>query len=199
MIEAQEISRLQQRWTSLWHTDDAAAETDDAFLRLALRNHRANFDLWHEEDKARDPEATDAQIAAVKRAIDQLNQLRNDIVEQMDEMLVRNLPVAAAETPLHSETPGMMIDRLSILSLKIFHTREQVERGDASEAHRLRSGERLRILEEQHTDLTVCIGQLWDRVLCGERRIKIYRQMKMYNDPELNPVIYNRRTRDTQS
>ena len=199
MIEAETIAALQDEGTARWHMEGARVDADREFLGLALRNHRANFDLWHEEDKARDPEATDAHIAAVKRAIDGLNQQRNDLVERMDEMLLRDLSSGRGDAPLHSETPGMIIDRMSILSLRIFHTREQAGRGDASEAHRLRSAERLRVLEEQRSDLAGCLDRLWTALVRGERRFKIYRQMKMYNDPELNPAIYGRRTRGRDS
>jgi hypothetical protein len=86
-----------------------------------------------------------------------------------------------------------MIDRLSILALKIFHTREEAHRGSATEAHRQRNAERLALLEEQRDDLAACLDALWSEVLDGKRRFKLYRQMKMYNDPELNPVMYGRK------
>lgn len=163
-----------------------------------MGNHRANFELWHEEDKARDPGASDLEIARVKKAIDRLNQRRNDVVEAIDEALLQEAPRQPASAPLHSETPGMMIDRMSILALKIFHTREQAERGDASEGHRLRNAERLRVLEEQRGDLAECLQSLWSEVLEGGRRFKVYRQMKMYNDPELNPAIYGAQGRSRE-
>ena len=99
-------------------------------MALALAQHRANFDLWHEEDKARDPAATDAEIAAVKHAIDGLNQRRNDLVEKIDELLLTLAGEQNPDAPLHSETPGLMIDRLSILALKIYHTRRRGAPGD---------------------------------------------------------------------
>jgi hypothetical protein len=95
--------------------------------------------------------------------------------------------------PLHSETPGMMIDRLSILALKIYHTREEAQRETASEVHRARNAARLTVLEEQRRDLAECLNDLWNEVTAGTRRFKLYRQMKMYNDPELNPMVYGRR------
>ncbi len=194
MIDSNELLRLQDWWTVEWHGAGSTGETKSGIPALAMQNHRANFDLWHEEDKARDPQAADAEIARVKRAIDRLNQQRNDVVEMMDEEMLRAAPVTSADAPLHSETPGMMIDRMSILALKIFHTREQVERSDVAESHRERNRERLRVLEEQRGDLVRCLGTFWVNVLRGERRFKIYRQMKMYNDPELNPSIYGSRT-----
>jgi hypothetical protein len=160
-------------------------------MALAMAQHRANFELWHEEDKARVPGVADAEIVRVKRAIDVLNQRRNDLVEKMDMWLIERLEQEAA-APLHSETPGLMIDRLSILALKIYHTREEAHRVSATEEHRLRNLDRLALLEEQRDDLAGCLDALWAEVLRGTRRFKLYRQMKMYNDPELNPAVYGR-------
>ncbi len=190
-MDVYELGRLQVRWTDLWHGDGTESGRAAGLEGLVGENHRANFDLWHEEDKARAPGATDAEIAGVKRAIDGLNQRRNDLVEQIDELLMRGM-VQRAEAPMHSETPGMMLDRMSILALKVFHTREQTERGEASEAHRERNRERLQILEEQRDDLLRCFDNLWTEVTRGSRRFRVYRQMKMYNDPELNPAIYGK-------
>jgi hypothetical protein len=156
---------------------------------LVLRQHQANFDLWHEEDRARDPDAADATIAAVKHSIDRLNQLRNDLVEQIDGVLLEAM-FQEADVPLHSETPGLIIDRLSILSLKLFHTHEESVRVDASEAHRIRNVERLHLLDEQRRDLAGALDELWADITGGRRRFKLYRQLKMYNDPSLNPVLY---------
>lgn len=197
MIEAEEIGRRQDEWTDRWHgalgQDALGPDAGEELSALVLGNHRANYDLWHEEDQARAPEVSDGGIARVKRSIDSLNQRRNDVVEAMDELLLREAPGQPDAAPLHSETPGMMIDRMSILALKIFHTREQVERRDATEAHRLRNADRLAALEEQRRDLIACLNSLWREVLRGNRRFKVYRQMKMYNDPELNPAIYGSR------
>jgi hypothetical protein len=158
-------------------------------MALAIEQHRANFELWHEEDKARVPGVADAEIVRVKHAIDTSNQRRNDLVEKMDLWLIERLeqdPVA----PLHSETPGLMIDRLSILALKIYHTREEAHRASATEEHRSRNEGRLALLMEQREDLANCLDVLWSEVLGSRRRFKLYRQMKMYNDPELNPAVY---------
>src|SRR5205823_8785038 len=94
--------------------------------------------------------------------------------------------------PLHSETPGLIIDRLSILALKIYHTREEAHRRDASAEHRERNRARLAILTDQRSDLAHCLDLLWCEILAGTRRFKLYRQLKMYNDPTLNPAIYRR-------
>jgi hypothetical protein len=170
----------------------AQAPAED-WLRLVTQQHRANFDLWHIEDEARTPGATDAELAAVKHRIDRTNQLRNDLVEQLDSALLtwlepRGLPNPAA--PLNSESPGLIIDRLSILALKIYHTREEAERNTAPPGHAERNRERLSILEVQRADLAGCLVALWSQTLAGTRRFKLYRQLKMYNDPSLNPAIY---------
>ncbi len=181
-------------WSQQWHAAPrAGVEAPPSLLAELERLHWANFELWHEEDKARAPRASDAQIAAAKRAIDAINQRRNDQMERCDALLLRelakqNLPNPGAE--LHSETPGLMLDRLSILSLKIHHTREEVERTDAPAGHAERNWERLEILLRQRADLAVCLDHLWAAVLRGERRFTLYRQLKMYNDPALNPAIY---------
>ncbi len=201
MLDVHFITQLQDQATIVWHSpEDTTALPDndpgpdpESLIRA---QHRANFDLWHEEDKARDPGATDAGIAAVKRAIDKLNQRRNDLVERIDALLLKELTMvfeSHPEAPLHSETPGLMIDRLSILALKIYHTREEAERMTATEEHRQKNRERLALLEEQRCDLAAALGSLRSEMLAGIRSFKLYRQMKMYNDPELNPAIYTRK------
>ncbi len=201
MLSAKVIIELQDELTWQWHQGGGAApevaepETADAWLEAVARQHRANFDLWHIEDEARRPDATDAKIADVKRGIDRTNQRRNDLAEELDRKLLgwlepRGLPDCTA--PLNSESPGLMIDRLSILALKIYHSREEVERKDAPSRHAELNRGRLGILEEQRRDLANCLDALWNDTLGGRRRFKLYRQLKMYNDPELNPAIYGK-------
>lgn len=189
------IHLLQDQATAYWHAlaGSQAPSAADAFEETVLLQHRANFDLWHEEDAARDPDATDAAIARVKRAIDRLNQRRNDLVEQTDVALLAAAGEQNEEAALHSETPGLIIDRLSILALKIFHTTEETHRADATPEHRARNEERLNTLCIQRGDLARCLDVLWTDVLAGRRRFKLYKQMKMYNDPTLNPVLYRAR------
>ncbi len=190
MLNAQSLVRLHDRANRQWHSGDRFVAPGDLLSRLVLEQHRANFDLWHEEDKARSHEAPDSVIAEVKHAIDRLNQLRNDLVEQIDELLLSAAGAQNEAAPLHSEPPGLVVDRLSILSLKIYHTAEETHRESASEAHRARNQARLDVLTSQRDDLAGCLEALWQEVLSGRRRFKLYRQMKMYNDPELNPVLY---------
>ena len=191
--DLRELADAQILWTAQWHQATSPTPFDDSLVALVEREHRANFDLWHEEDKARDPLATDSQIAAVKRAIDAFNQQRNDLVESIDTWLLRHLPASPGSASPHSETPGMMLDRLSILALKLFHTREEAERRDASAEHRGKSADRLLILAEQRSDLANALDALLQAILDGRKSFKVYRQLKMYNDPELNPQVYGKR------
>jgi hypothetical protein len=201
MISAAAIVDLQDRQTRAWHLDQPEGSTAPAakqeevggWLGAVSRQHHANFDLWHIEDEARAPGVTDAELAAVKRRIDRTNQLRNDLAEQLDIDLLawlepQGLPYPKA--PLNSESPGLIIDRLSILALKIYHTREEAERADAPSGHAARNSDRLAILENQRVDLAGCLDALWREALAGTRQFKLYRQLKMYNDPSLNPAIY---------
>jgi hypothetical protein len=197
MLSANAIIDLHDQRTRAGHlSPERNAESEQTnWLDAVARQHRANFDLWHIEDEARTPGATDAELAHVKRRVDQINQLRNDLVEDLDRALLgwlapQSLPNPAA--PLHSESPGLMIDRLSILALKIYHTREEAERQDAPAGHSERNRERLEVLEEQRADLAGCLDALWHETLAGTRRFKLYRQLKMYNDPSLNPAVYRK-------
>jgi Protein of unknown function (DUF4254) len=216
MLSADRIVELQDQRTRAWHrpsADSAAAEpgalanskpdAEGDWLNAVARQHRANFDLWHIEDEARAPGATDAELAGVKRRIDQTNQRRNDLAEQLDRVLLGWLETEGVEglpnpqAPLHSESPGLIVDRLSILSLKIYHTREEAERQDAPAGHAERNRQRLAILEEQRSDLAGCLDALWRLTLAGTRRFKLYRQLKMYNDPSLNPAIYRKNPQES--
>ncbi|HZQ44592.1 MAG TPA: DUF4254 domain-containing protein [Acidobacteriaceae bacterium] len=190
MMDGTHIVRLQSEATRRWHEPVEMPATANELDQLVMDQHRANFDLWHEEDEARDPKATPEKIVAIKHAIDRLNQRRNDLMERIDRMLLAAAGEQRAEAPLHSETPGMMIDRLSILDLKRFHTEEEIARVDGDEQHAQRNRERLAVLNEQRDDLRDALDALWADVSAGRRRFKLYRQMKMYNDPALNPVLY---------
>ncbi|HEX3438260.1 MAG TPA: DUF4254 domain-containing protein [Pseudacidobacterium sp.] len=197
-LSTAEIVQHHDRLTASWHKQAPASpdESHGEFFDTVIAQHLANFELWHTEDKARVPNATDHDIAEVKRAIDRINQRRNDLAERCDILLLdhlRALNLPNPEAELNSESPGLIIDRLSILALKLFHTSEEVNRKDAPDGHAERNRQRYQILKDQRDDLAVCLDRLWQQTLKGERRFKLYRQLKMYNDPTLNPAVYKSR------
>jgi hypothetical protein len=190
MLDALRILRLHDMANANGHDDlHAAPIPENPFEQLVLDQHLANFELWHCEDRARDLEASDATIVEVKHSIDRINQRRNDLAEQIDLALLE-ASTPNPDSPLHSETPGLIVDRLSILSLKLFHTEEQLHR--STPEHRALNHTRLLLLNDQRNDLAACLTQLWADILAGTRRFKLYRQLKMYNDPALNPVLYGK-------
>ena len=180
-----------------WHNVQNIPESGDPLYQLVSEQHHTNFDLWHEEDKARDPDASDAIIATVKRSIDRLNQKRNDEIEQIDEALLDELGQRSVrimvDARLNSETPGSMIDRLSISALKIYHMDEETKRVDASSEHQKNCEAKLMLLQEQRRDLGKCLMEFLEDLVFGRKTLKVYRQMKMYNDSSLNPVLYQKK------
>lgn len=183
-----EITQLQARLTKRWH-EVAPGADGVGLMRVVAENHCQNFLLWHEEDIARRTDVPAERIRDAKRNIDRYNQLRNNFAEDMDKMIIPGLPAMNNQAPQHSETPGMMIDRLSILALKAYHMREESLRTDASAEHAAKCAAKLQVIEEQLGDLEACLEQLVEDVLAGRRRIKVYYQFKMYNDPQLNPQL----------
>ena len=183
-------------------TAPAVAEQEDLWTWV-LANHRHNSLLWAEEDLARRTQVADAEIAANKRAIDRFNQARNDATERIDEILLVALGLVDADSArtdaprsrvpagarLNSETAGSMIDRLSILGLKVHAMREQTERRDVGEAHRELSRGKLARLVQQRGDLAGCLNALLDDAAAGRAYFKVYRQFKMYNDARFNPAL----------
>ena len=160
--------------------------------RFIAENHRNNRLLWDEEDQARRTDAGDAAIAANKRAIDRYNQQRNDAIERIDEALLARLAgVPPSPGAWHnSETAGSMIDRLSILALKVHHMRAQTLRADATPEHVTTCSDKLARLVLQRGDLGRCLDTLLAHAADGRAFWRIYRQFKMYNDPTLNPYLY---------
>lgn len=186
---ADEIVASQTRWTEAWHTVAEPLPEADPWLPIAL-NHRMNFDLWHEEDVARRDDLPAERIREAKRAIDRYNQQRNDAVERTDIWILSQFPARNPAAPLHSETPGMIIDRLSILSLKAYHMEVEARRDSAEEAHRTQCQGKVLVLFRQRSDLRDCLHALLADLGVGRRQFRLYRQFKMYNDPTLNPQLY---------
>lgn len=147
---------------------------------------------WHLEDIIRSPDISPDKLVGIKRRIDKSNQDRTDTVEKIDDVFlsmfrdIKRRPNAR----MNSETPAWLVDRMAILALKVYHMREQTERKDVDESHREACRRKLAILLEQRTDLARCLDELIDDIRAGIRYMKVYRQMKMYNDSTLNPVLY---------
>ncbi|MHB1619762.1 MAG: DUF4254 domain-containing protein [Sulfuricella sp.] len=192
-IPAQKVSLFHESklMTPIW-ARSAPVEFDQGIWKCIELNHRFNNLLWDEEDLARRKNVPDSEIAANKRAIDGYNQKRNDAIENIDDLLLQRLAHIKSEATawLNSETAGSIIDRLSIISLKIFHMRLQTQRNDVEQAHIDTCQQKLSKLTEQRADLQYCLDTLLTAASLGRAYFKIYRQFKMYNDPALNPCIY---------
>lgn len=193
------LDKALDRYLAFWHTDPEIYDSLDVPINpIALELAYRNYLLWHEEDKARRTDVDDGAIATVKRAIDKLNQQRNDLIEKLDEAilaeLVKDVPEPATDL-INSETPGSIVDRISIMSLKIYHMDEDSRRDDIDDEHRQRSLQRLAVLRLQRSDLYTALGQLLDDYAAGRKRMKLYKQFKMYNDPSLNPELYRTQRR----
>lgn len=149
---------------------------------------------WHFEDIIRDPEIDPVEALALKRRIDKSNQDRTDLVEQIDSYfreLYKEVKVDA-DARINTESPAWAVDRLSILALKIYHMKEQAERTDATPEHMAKCKAKLSVLLEQQKDLSTAIDQLLEDIAAGRKYMKVYRQMKMYNDVDTNPVLYKK-------
>lgn len=150
---------------------------------------------WHFEDIIRDPQIDPAEALLLKRRIDKSNQDRTDLVEQIDSYfreIYKDVKVQD-DARINTESPAWAVDRLSILALKIYHMKEQVERPEASAEHKAKCQTKLDVLLEQQVDLSTAIDQLLEDIEAGRKYMKVYRQMKMYNDPSTNPVLYNQK------
>ena len=185
------------RYLEFWHGEPARHDGLDIPVHpIALELAYRNYLLWHEEDKARRTDVDDSAIAVVKRAIDKLNQQRNDLIEKLDEAILaevsHRIPDPATEE-INSETPGSIVDRISIMSLKVYHMAEDSRRDDIDADHRERSLHRLAVLRLQRHDLYRALDQLLADYLAGRKQMKLYKQFKMYNDPALNPELYRSR------
>ena len=203
-LQSSDVTRLHDALLASEHWPDAEpAASADAVLHWVQTNHRCNSLLWAQEDLARRTTVADGEIAANKRAIDRHNQARNDATERIDELLLLRLGLideasARSDAPqatvsatarLNSETAGSMVDRLSIMSLKVAAMRAQTLRQDVDAAHRAASAVKLARLQEQRADLGACLDGLLADASQGRAYFKVYRQFKMYNDPRMNPAL----------
>jgi hypothetical protein len=191
----QQITELQRDTVCRWHAE-GVSNSCTGLLATVCEQHQFNYLLWHEEDIARSPDVGDERIAAVKRAIDRYNQQRNDWIEKIDEALIVALATCGvlprADARLNTETPGSTIDRLSIMSLRIYHLEEELAR-QADAVHHASVSDKLSRCRTQHADLAQSLTELLDDLFAGRKLLKVYRQMKMYNDPTLNPYLYRKR------
>jgi hypothetical protein len=178
-------------------TDDVDAAQDNPYSEgeIAHTLYAKNWIdavQWHLEDIIRDPEIDPVAALALKRRIDRSNQDRTDMVEELDTYFREKYSAVkvAADATINTESPAWALDRLSILALKIYHMQVETARRDASAEHLAKCGAKLAVLVEQRRDLTTAIDQLLDDIAAGRKYMKVYRQMKMYNDADTNPVLY---------
>lgn len=166
--------------------------TSDSFQFLLYLKNYIDTVQWHLEDIVRDPHIDPHDGIALKRRIDKSNQERTDLVEKIDDFFLHQFKDVNTQTDatVNTESPAWAIDRLSILELKIWHMQEEVNRSEATEEHRLKCNNKLSVLLEQQDDLSTSIDELLTDIASGKKKMKVYRQMKMYNDPSLNPVLY---------
>ena len=174
-----------------WHKNEPLMKDiseSDKLTTFIVSNNMCNYKLWHEEDFARRTDVKDSEIAQVKRNIDGWNQKRNDFIEKIDEEYISGFQSSLTMEPgtrQHSETIGSIIDKLSIINLKVFHMKELVE----TYPDRSQYSDKLNTLGLQRIDLARCLQELHEDIADGRRFINIYRQMKMYNDPEMNAQL----------
>jgi hypothetical protein len=184
-----DLAKLVRAGAAVTCVPSSVATTMPALDALVSAEQDCNHRLWHLEDEARRADAGSAHVAVVKRAIDTWNQRRNDLIEKIDESIIALLPTAdPARAELSSETAGMILDRLSILALKIHHLTAVAEAADdPTVSHECM--EKVGVLTMQRGDLAQCLRRLIEQALVGRRYFKLYRQFKAYNDPRLNPVL----------
>ena len=201
MITIEQILNIFNQAIDDYHTfDDIDHPINNPYDEKSIERHLYNKEWidtvqWHLEDLIRDPNIDPVKALALKRRIDKSNQDRTDLVEAIDEyfwMLFHDVTPMATAT-LNTESPAWAIDRLSILQLKIYHMEAEVERSDIDETHKAKCEAKLNVLREQNTDLSTAIAQLMEAYKRGEKVMKVYKQMKMYNDPALNPVLYGQK------
>ncbi|MFY7697765.1 MAG: DUF4254 domain-containing protein [Legionella sp.] len=190
LISATQITSLHHDAIIRWKKNTVQLKHDD-FFKLVEENHAFNFQLWHAEDRARREDMGYEFVYRAKREIDFCNQQRNNRMETIDEWLYTVLqPSTSNDCPVHTETPGMIIDRLSILSLKAYHMGQQVQRPNVSEAHQQECRQKHNTIVMQLEQLSTCLQEFLDNIQEKTRTFRLYHQFKMYNDPNLNPELY---------
>lgn len=178
-----------------WHLNQSSVENpyrEGSFEYIIYKKNQIDTIQWHVEDEIRRPDLPDSELVLLKRRIDSLNQERTDTVEVLDDWFYnyfKSVP-KQADARMNSETPAWLLDRMSILELKIYHMKEQTERRDVSDEHIQMCSKKLDILLEQREDLSKCFTELIEDLQTGKKFMKVYRQMKMYNDKNLNPALY---------
>ena len=195
---AENCYRVFQQGTSDYHESDHVDAPQhnpypaDSIEHTLYAKNWIDAVQWHLEDIIRDPQIDPVEALALKRRIDKSNQDRTDMVEELDSYFRSKYAEVKplAEATINTEAPAWALDRLSILALKIYHMQAETQRTDADKAHLDRCAAKLAVLEEQRADLTTAIDQLLDDIAAGRKYMKVYRQMKMYNDPSTNPVLY---------
>ena len=167
----------------------------DTFYHTLYEKCMTDTIQWHLEDIVRDPAIDDKYGMEIKRRIDRSNQVRTDAVEKLDDQLLAEISPKEfkLEARLNTESPGWAIDRLSILCLKLYHMEVEANRADADNEHKANCLRKLNVLKEQQSDLCLAIDQLIEDIQNGDRIARVYRQMKMYNDEKLNPVLYGKK------
>ena len=180
--------------------DDVDAPINNPFAPMTIENilylkNWIDTVQWHLEDIIRNPEIDPIEALAIKRRIDKSNQDRTDLVERIDSYFLEKYKDTKIKQSaiINTESPAWAIDRLSILALKIYHMQIEAEREDADKDHKAACQEKLAVLLEQRTDLSTAIDQLLTDIENGDRYMKVYKQMKMYNDPNLNPILYQKK------
>ncbi len=180
-----------------WHKEQKPSVNpyqESDFLHLIYKKNQIDTIQWHIEDEIRRPDLPAEELVKFKREIDKLNQNRTDTVELLDDMLFQIFKDIKKDenARMNSETPAWLLDRMSILELKIYHMEEEANRKNADSIHINKCTEKLNILLEQRKDLQKCFEDLTDDLYSGKKYMKVYRQMKMYNDEKLNPSLYNK-------
>jgi hypothetical protein len=202
--ESAKIIGLSNTIINNWHENEVQiASFDDAFNLIKNKDQNdiyyhiellslINTCLWHEEDKARDTDASDNEIASVKRKIDKFNSMRVNKIEEIDQILFENIS-RNSDLPLNTESAGSVIDRLTIFVLKKIHMEIETNRKDSEIELRKNCAEKLEMINRQIKDLASAYDFLIEEIKTGKRRYALYKQFKMYNDPELNPVLYKKK------